>query len=95
MKMKRAAAPPQLTITIASDRTLFVSLCDANGTQSSPRMLPGDLDWRLGAFVAAMQAIARQQLAPIESPAKGCTPAIAVEAAHGEDVRQRCHAAAT
>ena len=58
MKMKRAAAPLQLTITIAPDRTLFVSLCDANGTQSSPRMLPGDLDWRLGAFVAAMQAIA-------------------------------------
>ena len=54
-------------------------------------MLPGDLDWRLGAFVAAMQAIARQQLAALKASAErrpgDRDPAIAVDAAHGEHGR--------
>ena len=93
----------QLIITIALDRdskiTLWVSARNADGTQAPPQKVAVDQDRRLADFVATMQAFARQQLAPIESPAIGRTgdgnPAIAVEAAHGEDVRQRCHAAAT
>ena len=45
-----------LVLTIAPDHdgktTLWVSLRDADGTQSPPRAIPVDQDWRLGAFVA-------------------------------------------
>ena len=95
---------PALTITVAPDRNgrraiLWVSLRDADGTQAPPRKISVDMDSRLAGFIAAMQAIARQQLAPIEATAERRTedgdPVIAVDAAHSEQVRQRCHAAAT
>jgi hypothetical protein len=84
-------APAQLAITIVPDRdgkaTILVSLRGADGTQP-PRKLVVDLNGRLGAFVAAAQALVRPQLTPIESPtqrgARGGDPAIAVEAAHGK-----------
>jgi hypothetical protein len=93
----------QLILTIAPERdgkvALWVSLGGADGTRAPPRKIAVDLDRRLGGFVTALEAFARQQLAPVESPAIGGAPdgepSIAVEAAHGEDVRQRCHAAAT
>ena len=75
-----------------------MSLHDSCGAQGPPRQISVDLDNRIAAFVA-VQAIAEQQVAPIKASAAGCAgdsdPAIAVEAAHGEDVRQRCHAAAS
>ena len=70
---------------------MLVSLRAADGTQSPPRTISVDQDGRLGAFVAAVQAIAGQQLAPIKSSAIGRTgdgdPAIAVDAVHGEHGR--------
>ena len=92
-------SPAQLILTITPDGQMLVSARTADGTQTPPRAIAIDQDNRLGAFVADMQALARRQLATIESPTIGRTgdgdPAIAVEAAHGEDVRQRCHAVAT
>ena len=87
-----------LVLTIAPDHdgktTLWVSLRDADGTPSPPRAIPVDQDWRLGAFVANVQTIARQHLAAIESagvrPAarRDGKPAIA-DAADGKQVWQR------
>jgi hypothetical protein len=68
---------PTLTLTVAPDRdgkaTLLVSLRNADGTQGPSRKLFVDLDGRLAGFIAAAQAIARRQLAAIESPAEGRT----------------------
>ena len=87
-------APPQLVITIAPDRdgthSILVSLRNANGAQSPPRRISVDyLGGRLGAFVGAAQALARQQVAPIESPAArpDGDPAIASNATDGEQGR--------
>ena len=69
----------QLILTIAPERdgkvALWVSLRGADGTRWPPRKVSVDLDRRLAGFVATMQAFARQKLATLESPAKGCTPA--------------------
>ena len=83
---------PTLTITIAPDRdgkaTLLVSARAADGTQTPPRKISVVMDGRPGAFVAAAQALARPQLAPIESSTEGRArdgdPTIAIEATHGE-----------
>ena len=85
---------PRLVLTIAPERngktTLLVSLRNADGTASLPRAISVDHDGRLGAFVAAVQAIVGQQLASIKSSAIGRTgdgdPAIA-DTTHGEQVR--------
>ena len=61
---------PILTI-IPGGRTVLVSLRAADGTQALPREIAVDLDWRLAAFVAAVQAIAGQQLARIKASAIG------------------------
>ena len=57
---------PKLIITIAPGRdgthTLLVSLRQADGTQAPPQVVSiDDRSGRLGAFVAAMEAIAGQQ----------------------------------
>ena len=62
---------PQLIITITPDRTVLVSLRDANGTTGPLWTLPGHLDGRLASFIDTMQALARQKLAPIESSGMG------------------------
>ena len=43
-------------------RSILVALRQADGTQAPPRTVTVDLDGRLAAFVAAVQAIAGQQL---------------------------------
>ena len=93
---------PALILTIALDRdskiTLWVSARNADGTQTPPQKVAVDQDRRLADFVDTVQAI-RRELAPIESAPQGRTPdgdpVIAVDAARGEQVRQRCHAAAS
>ena len=85
---------PALTVTIAPDRngrcaTMWVSL---HGVEGAPTWkISVDMDGRLAGFIADMQTIARRQLAALESPAEMRTgdgdPAIAVDAAHGEQVR--------
>ena len=53
---------PSLILTIAPEgRTMQVSLRDSSGVQG-PAIVSVDLDSKLAAFVAAMQAIARQQI---------------------------------
>ena len=82
-----------LILTIAPGRngeaTMSVSFRNADGTQTPPREVV--LDNRLAGFIANMQAFARAKLATLESPPQGRAedgdPAIAVEAAHGEQVR--------
>jgi hypothetical protein len=86
---------PTMILTIAPDRggktAMWVSLRAADGTQAPPQAVAVDQDYRLASFVAAMQAIARQQLTPIESPTIGRAgdgnPAIACDATHGEQGR--------
>ena len=62
---------PQLIITIMPDRTLHVSLCDADGT---PRPLPPIAarisNRRLRTFVDNMQALARERLGAVEDLAR-------------------------
>ena len=62
-------SPAQLVLTITPDGHMLVSVRAADGTQSPPQRLSVDLDYRLAAFVANMQALARQHLASVESPA--------------------------
>ncbi len=62
-------AQAQLILTIMPDGSMQVSLRRADGTQSPPRAVAVDQDGRLGAFVTEMQALARQHLASVESPA--------------------------
>jgi hypothetical protein len=55
-----------LIITIAPDRdgkhAISVSLRNADGTVGPPQRISVDQDHRIAAFVAAMQAIAGQQV---------------------------------
>ena len=83
----------RLILTIAPHRggkaTMVVSLHDSCGApMGPPREISVDLDRRLAALVAALQAFAGQQLALIESPAERRTPdgepMIAVDAADGK-----------
>jgi hypothetical protein len=63
-----------LILTITPDHSVLVSLRDANGApyvERPPRKISADLDRRLGAFVAAVEAIARLKLASIEPPTTG------------------------
>jgi hypothetical protein len=83
---------PQLILTIAPDRdskiSLWVSARNADGTQTPPQKVAVDQDRRLGGFVAAVQAIARRELAALKASAErrpgDRDPTIAIEAAHGE-----------
>lgn len=100
--MPTPPAQAQLILTIMPDGTMLVSLRQAGGAQSPARAVAVDQDGRLGAFVAEMQTLARQQLAALESPGVRAAarpdgdPAIAIDAADGEQVRQRsCHGRAT
>ena len=80
-----------LVLTIAPGGSILVSLRNADGTIGPSREVPLDQGGRLAAFVTAMQALAGQQLAPIEAAAEGRAgdgdPAIAVDAVHGEHGR--------
>ena len=71
--------------------TILVTMRNTNGTLGPARKIPVDQGGRLAAFVAAIEAIARQQLAPIEPSAVGRAgdgdPSIAVDAVHGEHGR--------
>ena len=76
------------------DGSMQVSLRRADSTQSPPRTVAIDQDWRLGAFVAEMQALARQKLAALESA--GVRPAarrdgepLIADAADSEQIGQR------
>lgn len=83
---------PTLILTIAPDgHTLSVTLRQENGTLAGPpRVIAVNSNYRLAAFVAAVQEIAGQQFASVKAPAIGRTgdgdPAIA-DATHGEQVR--------
>ena len=65
------SAQAQLILTITPDGQMLVSARAADGTLTPSRKIAVDRDWRLGAFVAKMQALARQQLAPVESATIG------------------------
>jgi len=83
---------PQLILTFTPSGTMLVSLRDANDAALvPPRPIPVNLDYRLAAFAADMQALARLKLTSIESAAQARAgdgdPAIAVDAVHGEHGR--------
>ena len=76
--------------TIAPD-AVYVALRDAGGTVGPFTRIAADLHWKVAAYIATAQAFARQQLVAVKPPAEGRPgdgdPAIAIEAAQGEDVR--------
>jgi hypothetical protein len=83
---------PTMTLLIAPDGRVRVSLHDSNDAQMGPpREIAANLDWRLADFVNAVQAIAGQKLAALKATTVERTtdgdPTIAVDGAHGEQVR--------
>ena len=88
---------PTLTLTIVPDSggkaAMWVSVRDADGTQGPARKISIDPNDKLAGFVAAMQAIARLKLTPVESSTVSCAgdgdPAVAVEPANREQIRQQ------
>ena len=79
---------PTMTLLIAPDGRVRVSLHDSNGAQMGPpREIAANLDWRLGAFVDAVQAIAGQKLASLKATTAGPDGEPVLDGAHGEQVR--------
>ena len=79
-----------LSITLIPERDGTTSVIVSMGDTSFPKVT-ASLDWRLAGFVADLQALARAKLLAVKAPAitgaADDNPAIAVDGAHGEQVR--------